>query len=299
LLVTLDDRDLSARRRVVAGQQQAMRRHVDGARAELARARAELELARSKQRRDGELLARGFVSEAGADASRSAVRSAAAGLDAARAALAARQADADALAQEVRYSETVLSYARIVAPMDGIVVQRLAERGDTVVAGSPLLKIVDPASIWVTVRVDESLVGRVVTGQRASIRLRTGAVLAGTVARIARQSDAATRELDVHVAFDQVPERFAIDQEAEVSIAVGDDVGIVVPLAALTRDRDGRAGVLVVDAGRTRFRPVTTVGSNDRQALVGDGLAGGEAVVSDAARVPVGRRARPVVDPAR
>ena len=51
------------------------------------------------------------------------------------------------------------------------------------------------------------------------------------------KSVAATRELDVHVAFDNVPPRFAIDQEAEVSIAVGEDRGILVPLTALTRSR--------------------------------------------------------------
>ena len=46
--------------------------------------------------------------------------------------------------------------------------------------------------------------------------------VAGKVARIARQSDAATRELEVNVAFDVPPARFAIDQEAEVSIAAGE-----------------------------------------------------------------------------
>lgn len=63
LLVTLDDRDLSARRGVVAGQQEALLRNTEGARAALVKAQADLELARSKQRRDAELLAQGFVSQ--------------------------------------------------------------------------------------------------------------------------------------------------------------------------------------------------------------------------------------------
>jgi RND family efflux transporter MFP subunit len=294
LLVTLDDRDLSARRSVVAGQQEALLRNTDGARAALAKAEADLALARSKQRRDVELLAQGFVSQAVVDGSNAALDGAVAGVEAAKAALAAREADARTLVQEARYSDAVLSYTRIVAPMDGVVVQRLGEAGNTVVPGTPLLKIVDPKSLWVATRVDESVVGRVQPGQAANIRLRSGEVLPGKVARIARQSDAATRELDVHVAFDTMPQRFAIDQEAEVSIAVGQDQGILVPLTALTRDRTGRQGLLVIEAGRTRFQPVETAGADARQVLVRTGLASGESVVAVAAGVAANLRVRPV-----
>ncbi|MBK6862818.1 MAG: efflux RND transporter periplasmic adaptor subunit [Ideonella sp.] len=293
LLVTLDDRDLAARRGVVAGQQEALARNTEGARAALAKAQADLDLARSKQRRDAELLAQGFVSQAVVDASNSAAAAAVAGVDAARATLAAREADARTLTQEARYADAVLSYTRIVAPMDGVVIQRLAEAGSSVVPGTPLLKIVDPASLWVATRVDESVVGRVMPGQAASIRLRSGEVVTGKVARIARQSDAATRELDVHVAFDVVPRRFAIDQEAEVAIAVGEDLGILVPLAALARDRAGVQGVLVIDAGRTRFQPVETGGADEHRALVRKGLAGGETIAAAAEGVRAGQRVRP------
>lgn len=299
VLVTLDDRDLSARRGVVAGQSEALLRNTDGARAALAKAQADLELARSKLRRDKDLLAQGFVSQAVVDASTAALDAAAAGVDAARATLAAREADARTLVQEARYADVTLSHTRIPAPMDAVVVQRLGEVGNTVVPGTPLLKLVDPRTVWVATRVDESVVGRVQPGQAASIRLRGGELLPGKVARIARQSDAATRELDVHVAFDSVPQRFAIDQEAEVSIAVGEDRGILVPLAALTRDRSGRQGVLVIEGERTRFQPVETGGADATSVLLRKGLAGGETVVAAAADVNAGQRVRPAAGAAR
>ncbi len=299
LLVTLDDRDLSARRGVVGGQQEAMSRNTEAARANVTKAQADLELARSKLRRDAELLAQGFVSQAVVDASNAALGGATAGVDAAQAALAARGADVRSLSQEARYADAVLTYTRIVAPMDGVVIQRLAEAGNTVVPGTPLLKIVDPKSLWVATRVDESVVGRVQPGQVARIRLRSGEVLPGKVARIAKQSDAATRELDVHVAFDAVPQRFAIDQEAQVEIAVGEDRGVLVPLAALARDKSGRQGVLLVEDGRTRFEPVETAGADDRQVLIRKGLAGGETVVAVAAGVAANQRVRQVLTAAR
>jgi HlyD family secretion protein len=136
-------------------------------------------------------------------------------------------------------------------------------------------------------------------GQPATIRLRSGEVLSGKVARIARQSDSATRELDVHVSFDAVPKHFAIDQEAEVTVAVGEERGITVPLAALTRDKSGQPGVLVIEGGRARFQAIQAGAADERQVLVIAGLAGGEEVVAAAAGVKLNARVRPAAGTAR
>jgi len=297
LLVTLDDRDLAARRGAVGGQQQALARNTEAAGAALAKAEADLDLARSKQRRDAELQAQGFVSQAVVDTSNAALRAAQAGVEAARATLAARAADALTLSQEARAADVGLSHARLVSPLDGIVIERLAEPGSTVSLGMPVLRLVDPKTLWVATRVDESVVGRVQVGQSARIRLRTGETVGGKVARIARRSDAATRELDVFVTFDALPRHFAIDQEAEVAIDTGSEGGLVVPVKALTRDTGGRQGVLVVDDGRTRFQPVQTGGSDERGVLVRSGLGEGQSVVADAADVRANQAVRASVRP--
>jgi len=293
-LVLLDDRDLAAKRSVVGGQQTSLARNVDAAKASIAKAQADLELARSKQQRDAELLRTGFVSQAVLDASDAALRAAQANLDNTRAAHAAREADVVTLSHEARYADTLLSFTRIAAPMDGVIIARQAEVGTTVVPGSTLLRMVDPATLWVAVRVDESVLARVQVGQAASVRMRSGEVLPGKVARLARQSDAATRELEVNVAFDKPPARFAIDQEAEVAINVGNASGISVPLNALTRDREGRQGVLVVVDSRTEFRPVLTGASDRQRVLIGKGLAAGERVVASAEGVKAGARVAPL-----
>jgi RND family efflux transporter MFP subunit len=294
VLALLDDRDLAARRGVVGGQQAALARNIGAAAAAVAKAQADLELARSRQQRDAELLRTGFVSQAALDASNAALQAAAASLENARAAHAAREAEALALTQEGRYADTVLSFTRLAAPMDGVVIARQAEVGATVVPGTALLRLVDPATLWMAMRVDESVVGRVQVGQPATIRMRTGETLAGKVARIARQSDAATRELDVHVAFDTPPQRFAIDQEAEIAIATGEAEGVVVPLAALTRDGQGRPGVLVVAGSRSEFRPVRFGASDGERVLVASGLAAGERIVARAEGVRAGVRVQAV-----
>jgi hypothetical protein len=80
--------------------------------------------------------------------------------------------------------------------------------------------------------------------------------------------------LEVNVAFDAPPARFAIDQEAEVSIAVGVERGPAVPVAALVR-HDGQQGVFVMRDGRKRFQPLRIAASDGTIAIVADGLDSG------------------------
>ncbi len=296
VLVVLDSREPSARLAAVESQQKAVARNIESARASLAKAQADLELAQSRQRRDLELQKQGFVSQAVVDASTAAQRGAVAGVDAARAGLAAREAEAATVAQEARATGVLLTYTRLVAPVDGVVIQRLAEPGSTVLTGSPILKLVDPATLWVATRVDESVLGSVAVGQKAQIRLRSGETLSGRVARIARQSDAATRELDVHVAFNTPPSRFVIDQEADVSIETGSQRGLVVPQTAIVKDRSGQPGVLLVEDGRTQFRAVQTAGADAGLVRVTEGLQAGQTVVTDARGVRANQPVRPLQD---
>ena len=275
LLAVLDDRDLSAKRAAAAAARESNARNVAAAEATLAKAQADLELARNRQSRDADLHRAGFISQSAYDASALGMKAAAASADNAAALLAARRAEGRAFAEEARYAETVWSHTRITAPMDGLVIERSVEVGTTPAPGSPLFRLVDPATLWVEARIDEALVGKIEEGMPARIRLRNGDEHQGHVARISRQSDAATRELEVNVAFDAPPARFSIDQEAEVSILAGVARGPAVPVGALVRS-DGRQGVMLLRNGRKVFQPVRVAASDDKLAVIAEGLNQGE-----------------------
>jgi len=279
LLAVLDDRDLAAKRAGASAARDTVQRNIAAAEASLAKARADLELARSRQRRDAELQAGGFLSSSAGEASAIARESAQAAVDNAAALLAARRAEARTVAEESRYAETLWSHTRIDSPIDAIVIQRAAEVGNMAAPGMPLFKLVDPDTLWVAARIDESLVGRLAEGQSARIRLRSGGEYEGRLVRISHQSDAATRELEVHVAFDVPPARFAIDQEAEVSILAGMERGLVVPVGALRRAGAGQA-VMVLRDGRQVLQPVQVGASDDKLAVVSEGLAPGDRLVA-------------------
>lgn len=263
VLVRLDDRDLMAR--------------VASAAAALARARADLALAESNERRDREVFENGYISAAAMDATVMLRR--------------VKAAETSAVAQELKLAEAQASYANLRAPMAGVVVARLAEPGDTVAPGAPILRLVDPATLQAVARIDETEAGRVQPGMPATIRLRSGGEVAGKVARIRMEADAAAREFEVEIAFDAPPARFAIDQEAEVAIRVGVARGPLIPASAVIH-QDGQPGVLLVRDGRARFQPVETGASGNGMVLVRKGLSADDAIVRTAQPVKPGARVR-------
>lgn len=225
--------------------------------ARAAAARTELELARANHQRDREVFEKGYIAQAAMDATRAALRGA-----------------------EARHLEATaaLSYARIAAPVDGVITAREVEAGQMVGPGTPLFRLVNPRDLWVTARIDETVVGQVAVGQPAEIRLRTGERTTGKVARIGLQANAATRELEVDVAFDAPPARFAIDQEADVAVQAGEERGVVIPASAL-RQGSRDLGVLAVVDGRAELRPVKTGAADSRLVVVREGLEAGDRVI--------------------
>jgi hypothetical protein len=113
----------------------------------------------------------------------------------------------------------------------------------------------------------------------------------GKVARVTSRSDAETRELEVDVTFDELPKRFAIDQEAEVLILAGTITGLAVPVSALLKEK-GVQGVLVVRDGRAQFQSVQTGLADDAQVLVRQGLQAGDFVVRKPQQVRSGSKVR-------
>ncbi len=302
LLAVLDDTDVAAKAIAAKEAATASQRNIEAAEAALAKARADLELAQSNFRRDEEVFRTRNISQAAMDATAAARKSAQSAAASAAATLAARQAESHAATQEAVYASVLHSFTRLSAPMDGLIVAREAEAGDTLVPGSPIFRLVDTHTLWVAVRIDESVVWRAEVGQPASIRLRGGTELPGEVARISRQSDPATRELEVDVAFREFPVRFAMDQEAEVTIHAGEEPGIVIPTSALLQQGRER-GVLVVADGRAVFRPVQTGATDGRRVIVREGIEPGETVIrrpSDPkAKVSAGSRVRPLAEGGR
>lgn len=87
------------------------------------------------------------------------------------AAVASDRANVNAAAAQLEAAQLKLSYARVTAPVGGIVMKRSAEVGARVSAGQELLEIVQIAGLWVTADFKETQLHRLRRGQSARIHV--------------------------------------------------------------------------------------------------------------------------------
>ncbi len=80
-------------------------------------------------------------------------------------------AELTAAKQAFSQAQTTLSYASLIAPIDGRIVDRFAEPGDTAQAGRKLLSLYNPLSLRVEAQVREQLALTLINGQQIEIEL--------------------------------------------------------------------------------------------------------------------------------
>jgi HlyD family secretion protein len=297
LLAELDSIELKARAAAAAAARSRAQRDLARSQADLVKAQANLGLARSNYQRDLEVFKPGYISQASFDTTKAQLRVAESEVAALQAAVTAVQASVKQAESETHAAEALHGYTRIVAPMDGLITVRKAEVGTTVPTGSPIFQMVDLDHIWVAAWIDATQVAQLRPGQPAAIKLRSGRLFQGEVARLNQEADTVTRELEVDVRFAQLPEPLIIGEEAEVDITTGRQTGPAVPFAAII-NKKGHRGVLVADKGLVRFRKVT-LGLNDgKQTAVLTGLKAGELVILNPMGQAPGQKIRPALQPA-
>lgn len=223
-----------------------------------------------------------FVSPSAVESKQQELTSANAAVDASDANLqSARQevvrlkADQDALRQQ-------RNNLRLVAPVDGVLTSRDAEAGSTVIAGQSVLKLIEPSSLWVKVRLDQGRSRGLAAGQAASIALRSnpGMPLTGKVVRIEPVSDSVTEERITLITFDQIPPGLSIGEMAEVTVQTAtNQSGLTLPNAAIKQMPEG-SGVWKLRDGKPVFVAIKLGTSTlDGSVQVLEGLGAGDEII--------------------
>jgi HlyD family secretion protein len=187
--------DLEAARATVLSQ----RANVAALQAEVSRARVNAGEAERELQRNKGLFEKSFVSAAALDKAQAGFEAAREQQNAARAQLAAGQAQVTNVEALVRQRESQLAQAKvdldrttIRAPVDGIVIKKSVEPGQTVAASlqAPELFVIaqDLRSMQVDTSIDEAEVGRVREGQQASFTVDSfpGRMFRGRVEQVRR-----------------------------------------------------------------------------------------------------------------
>ncbi|MFP5404450.1 MAG: efflux RND transporter periplasmic adaptor subunit [Gammaproteobacteria bacterium] len=285
-LADIDPVDLDARAEAASSAVARAHQAAQAAQAQVAEAESRARIAVANSQRYQALYQQNFVAKEMADSRAHEAAAADAVLVAARANAAAAQREIGRAEAEREAIARLRGSLALTSPVDGVVTAREAEPGSTVVAGQAVVRLVDPAQLWVRARVDQARAAGLTVGQAATIVLRSapGSALPGKVARIDLVSDALTEERIVNVAFEPAPAQLYLGELAEISVRLpGARGALAIPRAALV-NHGGRTGVWRIDAGRARFQPVEPGLVADGRVQVVTGLAAGERVIAYSAK---------------
>jgi membrane fusion protein (multidrug efflux system) len=208
--------------------------------------------------------------------------------DLAAATLRSHEASLAQAKQGIAEAQAVLEYATICSPMDGIVVDKRVDVGDTTTPGQPLLTLYDPRQMQLVANVRDSLTRRLTVGQ--SIEVRLGALdktYTGQVSEMVPDSQSASRTFQVKVT-GPFPAGLYTGMFGRIFIPLDEQELLVIPASAI-RHIGQLELVDVLDGGIIRRRAVRSGQVIGTDCEVLSGLQTGEKVV-----VPAPHATQPV-----
>lgn len=281
LLVRLDDEDLDQQvrmARAVIGTSEAT---LGRFRAEIAQSKSTFAKTEADLRRTQRLVEAKSVSQSEFDQTQEAFELAKSGLLKAEANLLEAEQQVSLNRETLKFQEARLADSKLLAPFDGLIIERERDAGAIVVPGSPILQLISLDELWVSAWVDETEMDQLKAEQPAKIVFRSqpSTFFEGSVTRLGKQSDRETREFTVDVRALKLPETWAIGQRAEVFIETGRVDNVVwVPSSFLVIQGDEQ-GVFIQNGSIAKWRPLKLGIEGRDSAEVREGLAAGELVI--------------------
>lgn len=257
--------------RVAAGQPLMALDPVDldlaarGAQADSAAAEAQALRAEADLRRAEQLAAGGWVSQARLDAARREAQ-----------AVRAQAAAARAVAGQAANAR---GYAVLRADSAGIVTAVLAQPGQVVAAGMPVVRLARAGAPEAAIDVPETLVRALPAEATAVAAAEPGRVFTARLRDVAGSADPASRTFAARYA---LADAGALPLGSTVTVRLATRAAadtLAVPIGALHDAGQGPA-VWVVERGQVRRRAVKLAALEEERALVSAGLAAGERVVA-------------------
>jgi len=246
----------------------------ESARAALAAAQTNLELANADYKRYKDLRDQGFISSAELERRDTALKSAQAQFDQARA--------------QAGVQGNQAAYAALVADSNGVITGVDAEPGMVVAAGTSVVRLAQDGPRDVVFSVPEDHVSdlRALARKPGALKVRlwgsTDAVSA-SIREVAAAADAATRTFQIKADIGDLPAR--LGQTATVLIELPQQSNVVrLPLSAVT-ELQGRTSVWLVDKNAqgvlsVKAQPIQVAGADGNTVVVAAGLAPGQVVVT-------------------
>ncbi|WP_025820747.1 efflux RND transporter periplasmic adaptor subunit [Shewanella marina] len=147
---------------------------------------------------------------------------------------------------------------QLLAPISGRVQQDIAQRGQVMAAGTPLMQLTDESALWVEAQLTPVQSEQVVIGDEALIKVGEHA-LTGVIIGRSHELNSVTRTEQVLVSLANPGHVLHAGQFAEMYFNNAKQAGVVLPDAALSRSSDGHWQVFIEKAGEFEALEVNVV----------------------------------------
>ena len=295
VLIVLDGRDLDAHARSARAAAMAADQGATAAASDQQAADAAVALARATHERISSLYAKRSATAQELDDATGALRAAEARAAGAAARAQATVSEVEGARAASEAAGTTESFARITAPFDGMVTDKMVEPGNMAAPGTPLMRLEDTRGFRLDVRVDESRIGQISPGAVVPVSLDSGTggastTVSGTVSEIGRAVDADARAFLVKIT---LPSATGVRSGTfgRAHFSGHARLALTVPASALVH-RGQVTSVFVVEKDIARVRLVRVSGTEVLAGL-SDGdmvIVAAPATVTDGRRVAAGGR---------
>ncbi len=273
LLVVMDGVDLPEQLEMAKAALAKSQYDVKALQGELQNQAAQKALLQISYNRYKALKEQGFATKSEYDKAQTDLQSIKAALTATAARIDSAKSGVIVAAKNIKALQAKIERLNVYSPVDGCVTYKGAEVAQHVLPSTPILKIVDPRTLWIEANIDERISAKVKTLQKATIILRSQPTLKlkGFVKRIDKTSDAVTLERKINVAFEQIPDPFYINEQALVVINVKKYKNVLkIPLKVVVQSR-GRSGIWVVKKDHAHFVIIDEMARNEHEAALING----------------------------
>jgi multidrug efflux system membrane fusion protein len=239
-------------------------------------AAAKYQLAEADAKRYRELRLKGFVSQSVLDAKETALQAARA-----QAGLTQNQSD----------------YTILRAEHDGVVTATLADAGQVVAAGQPVLRMAQAGELEVAIEIPEDQFAQRHVGEAATVLTNNGLSLKGRLRELSSSADPVSRTYPARVAFEAATGQVALGMSARVRLAPDSNkqAALLIPLAAIYQQGKQTAVWIVAGNNTVSLRQVKISAYRDDGAVIMEGLHAGERIVSAGAhRLSSGETIQPI-----
>ena len=200
----------------------------------------------------------------------------------------------EVLGKSVALLEAQLEEYVLRAPLSGYVLDRPVDLGQSVSPHELIYEIATVQGSLVEAQVDEQYLSELAAGMSALVApvTRSDTPYEAHITYIGRRVERLSGSAIIRLSFDEEPPSFPADLSVDVNIIVEEHEDVLSVSRAAVADVDSRPWVLLINDGVTERRPIQVINWPAPRLIVTKGLKGGESLVTETKKIPVGTGVR-------